>query len=99
MTPGDRVVVMPAGWVKQVGDPMELYNEPANRFVAGFIGSPAMNFAPVHIVAENGGLWAVGGGIRLKVPMPMTNRLRPPARSDVTLGGRPAELHIPTAAH
>ena len=47
MTLGDRVVVMRDGWVQQVGDPMELYNEPANRFVAGFIGSPAMNFAPV----------------------------------------------------
>src|SRR5439155_1345142 len=40
MTLGDRVVVMRDGWVQQVGDPMTLYNEPANRFVAGFIGSP-----------------------------------------------------------
>src|SRR6478736_6327893 len=68
MTLGDRVVVMRDGWVQQVGDPMELYNEPANRFVAGFIGSPAMNFADVRIEAENGGLWAIGDGIRLKVP-------------------------------
>src|SRR5260370_2758596 len=45
MTLGDRVVVMRDGWVQQVGDPMELYNEPANKFVAGFIGSPARNFA------------------------------------------------------
>ncbi len=75
MTLGDRVVVMRDGWVQQVGDPMELYNEPANRFVAGFIGSPAMNFAPVRIEAENGGLWAIGDGIRLKVPAPMTDRL------------------------
>ena len=45
MTLGDRVVVMRDGRVQQVGDPMELYNQPANRFVAGFIGSPAMNFA------------------------------------------------------
>src|SRR6202049_1315328 len=44
-TLGDRVVVMRDGWVQQVGDPLELYNQPANRFVAGFIGSPAMNFA------------------------------------------------------
>ena len=54
MTLGDRVVVMRDGRVQQVGDPMELYNEPANRFVAGFIGSPAMNFAEVRIAAENG---------------------------------------------
>src|SRR3954465_14837016 len=45
MTLGDRVVVMKDGWVQQVGDPMELYNEPANRFVAGFLAPPPMNFA------------------------------------------------------
>src|ERR1700687_1799898 len=68
MTLGDRVVVMRDGWVQQVGDPMELYNEPANRFVAGFIGSPAMNFANVRIGGANGALYAEGEGIRLKVP-------------------------------
>jgi multiple sugar transport system ATP-binding protein len=98
MTLGDRVVVMRDGWVQQVGDPMELYNEPANRFVAGFIGSPAMNFAPVRIEAENGGLWAVGDGIRLKVPAPMTNRLGAHAGSDVTFGIRPEDLHIASEA-
>ena len=45
MTLGDRVVVMKDGLVQQVGEPLELYNQPANKFVAGFIGSPAMNFA------------------------------------------------------
>ena len=94
MTLGDRVVVMRDGWVQQVGDPMELYNEPANRFVAGFIGSPAMNFAPVRIVAEKGGLWAIGEGIGLEVPAPMTNRLGPYAGRDVTFGIRPEDLHI-----
>src|SRR5205807_436161 len=74
MTLGDRVVVMRDGWVQQVGDPMELYNEPANRFVAGFIGSPAMNFAHVRITGENGSIYAVGDGIRLKVPPHMANR-------------------------
>jgi multiple sugar transport system ATP-binding protein len=98
MTLGDRVVVMRDGWVQQVGDPMELYNEPANRFVAGFIGSPAMNFAPVRIEAENGGLWAVGEGIRLKVPAPMTNRVAAHAGRNVTLGIRPEDLHIASEA-
>src|SRR5512144_1397414 len=93
MTLGDRVVVMRDGRVQQVGDPMELYNSPANRFVAGFIGSPAMNFAPVRIVAEKDGLWVIGDGIRLKVPMPLTNRLGPYAGSDVTMGIRPEDLH------
>ena len=58
MTLGDRVVVMKDGVVQQVGEPLELYNTPANRFVAGFIGSPAMNFAAVRIAADNGALWA-----------------------------------------
>ena len=48
MTLGDRVVVMKDGVVQQVGEPLELYNTPANKFVAGFIGSPAMNFADRH---------------------------------------------------
>jgi len=94
MTLGDRVVVMRDGLVQQVGDPMELYNEPANRFVAGFIGSPAMNFAAVRITGENGGLWAEGDGIRLKVPAPITERMGRHAGSDVTLGIRPEDLRI-----
>src|ERR1700693_1840092 len=66
MTLGDRVVVMRDAWVQQVGDPMELYNEPANRFVAGFIGSPAMNFAHVRVGGAHGGVFARGGGLPLQ---------------------------------
>src|SRR5262252_6802078 len=58
MTLGDRVVVMKDGFVQQVGEPLELYNEPANRFVAGFLGSPAMNFATVKLRQDNGAIWA-----------------------------------------
>src|SRR5437667_10404638 len=65
MTLGDRVVVMRDGWVQQVGDPMELYNEPANRFVAGFIGSPAMNFTAVSFAERGGALWAENAGLRI----------------------------------
>src|SRR5271155_496524 len=68
MTLGDRVVVMKDGVVQQVGEPLELYNEPANLFVAGFLGSPAMNFATVQIGETNGALWAEDDGIRIKVP-------------------------------
>src|SRR6201990_1745834 len=49
LTLGDRIAVMRAGMLQQVGAPMELYNRPKNLFVAGFIGSPAMNFLPAHI--------------------------------------------------
>src|SRR6266699_2234799 len=58
MTLGDRVVVMRGGLVQQIGEPLELYNEPANRVVAGFLGSPAMNFATVKVSRENGAIWA-----------------------------------------
>jgi multiple sugar transport system ATP-binding protein len=52
MTLGDRVAVMRSGLLQQVGAPMELYNEPKNLFVAGFIGSPAMNFMPAELDGE-----------------------------------------------
>ncbi len=94
MTLGDRVVVMRDGRVQQVGDPMELYNEPANRFVAGFIGSPAMNFAGVRIAAQNGSLWAESDGIRIKVPQPIAPRLGAYAGKEVTFGVRPEDMHI-----
>src|SRR5271154_2351921 len=94
MTLGDRVVVMKDGVVQQVGDPMELYNEPANRFVAGFIGSPAMNFVGVRLAAVNGGLWAESEGIRLKVPGPLKDRVGPYTGKEVTLGVRPEDLGI-----
>src|SRR6266852_2495204 len=94
MTLGDRVVVMRDGWVQQVGDPMELYNDPANLFVAGFIGSPAMNFATVRIAAENGSLWATSAGIRLKMPAPIVPRLGTHAGKEVTFGIRPEDLRI-----
>src|SRR5438270_2033111 len=94
MTLGDRVVVMRDGWVQQVADPMELYNEPANRFVAGFICSPAMNFADVRIAAENGSLWAEGDGIRLKVPGSMADRVGAHAGKEVAFGIRPEGLRV-----
>src|SRR5579863_8864560 len=98
MTLGDRVVVMRDGRVQQVGDPLQLYNEPANLFVAGFIGSPAMNFASVHIAAENGSLWALSDGIRLKIPGAVADRLGGAAGKDVTFGIRPEDLRLATAA-
>jgi multiple sugar transport system ATP-binding protein len=94
MTLGDRVVVMADGYVQQVGEPMELYNHPANRFVAGFIGSPAMNFASVRIAQDNGAVWATGEGIRLKLPAPEAARLGPYSGKDVTLGVRPEDMRV-----
>jgi multiple sugar transport system ATP-binding protein len=94
MTLGDRVVVMRDGRVQQVGDPLELYNQPANLFVAGFIGSPAMNFAGVRLASENGALWAASDGIRLRLPEALARRLGPSTGKEVTFGIRPEDLRI-----
>jgi len=99
MTLGDRVVVMKDGWVQQVGEPLELYSRPANRFVAGFIGSPAMNFADVTIGEAGGVLWAESPGFRVKVPPPRVDRLRPHKGQRVTLGVRPEDLHLASPTH
>src|SRR5678815_1639875 len=77
MTLGDRVVVMKDGWIQQVGEPLELYGKPANKFVAGFIGSPAMNFMDVTINEVNGTVWAEASGFRVKIPAERAERLRP----------------------
>ena len=66
MTLGHRVVVMKDGRVQQIGEPLELYGRPANKFVAGFIGSPAMNFVEVSISSD--GRWAETEGLRLPAP-------------------------------
>jgi multiple sugar transport system ATP-binding protein len=98
MTLGDRVVVMKDGVVQQVGEPLELYNAPANRFVAGFIGSPAMNFTPVTITGADGALWAVNDAIRIKVPEEIAGRLKRQAGERMTLGIRPEDLRVVGAA-
>jgi multiple sugar transport system ATP-binding protein len=92
MTLGDRVVVMKDGLVQQVGEPLELYGKPANRFVASFIGSPAMNFAEVTINAAGGGLWAETPGLRIGIPAHRREALRGHAGQRVTLGVRPEAL-------
>jgi len=66
----DKIVVMNAGRVEQIGSPLALYDDPANQFVAGFIGSPAMNFFPAAWRRNGAGLAvAVGGGVHLPMPV------------------------------
>src|SRR4030081_449078 len=85
MTLGDRAVVMKDGLVQQVGEPLELYNPPANRFVAGFIGSPAMNFADVTLAASDGSLIAENAGLRGQLPDETAQRPRRPIGPQGTL--------------
>jgi len=89
MTLSDRVVVLDAGVIQQTGTPMELYRQPANTFVAGFIGSPAMNFISGTVVAHDGGL-----AVRTALGTDIAFVAGPDARPDteVTLGMRPEHL-------
>jgi multiple sugar transport system ATP-binding protein len=98
MTLGDRVVVMKDGLVQQVGAPLELYEHPANRFVAGFIGSPAMNFVATSVSQAGGGLWVEAAGIRIRVPPAKQQVLERLAGQRVTLGVRPEALRPATGA-
>ncbi|HZH46033.1 MAG TPA: sn-glycerol-3-phosphate ABC transporter ATP-binding protein UgpC [Roseococcus sp.] len=93
MTLADRVVVMNGGIIEQVGPPQELYHHPATRFVAGFIGSPAMNFLPARLENGAGALRLnLPDGIVLPVPAERTNRYAPHAGKEVLLGLRPEHL-------
>ena len=92
MTLGDRVVVMRDGSVQQVGTPLEIYNQPRNRFVAGFIGSPAMNFIDVTVREADGRLYAEATDFRVRVPDGREAALRPYAQRPVVLGIRPEQI-------
>jgi multiple sugar transport system ATP-binding protein len=100
MTLGDRVVVMKDGWVQQVGEPLELYNKPANRFVAGFIGSPAMNFADVTLNDSNGEAVAEAPGLRIVLPGELAARAKAKLNggAKATLGIRPEDIHMAGAS-
>src|SRR5260370_13518767 len=94
MTIGARGVVRKDGGVQQGGEPLELYNQPANKFVAGFFGSPAMNFAAVTVTEANGSLIAENSGLRIKLPDQTAQRLRGHIGHKVTLGVRPEDLTV-----
>jgi multiple sugar transport system ATP-binding protein len=93
MTMADKIVVLQAGRVEQVGSPLDLYHHPANLFVAGFIGSPRMNMLPAKVVDADvsGTTVALSSGQRISAPVE-TGTARP--GDIVTLGIRPEGLHI-----
>ena len=90
MTLGDRLVVMDSGCAAQVGSPLEVYEQPATMFVAGFIGSPAMNFLEAN-VSEDGRSVVLGGSVQ--VPLNGAG-LTAWARKKVVLGVRPEHLEL-----
>ena len=93
MTLADRIVVMRDGYIEQVGDPMTVYQSPVNKFVAGFIGSPKMNFIPAKLTDDNGTLKAVlTDGQSLSLPADRDDAYRPMIGKPVELGIRPEHL-------
>jgi multiple sugar transport system ATP-binding protein len=94
MTLADRVVVMNAGLIEQVGSPNDLYHSPATKFVAGFIGSPAMNFIPCHLEPAAGALRVrVNDTLSFPVPSDRTARYTPHAgKPNLVLGLRPEHI-------
>ncbi len=94
ITLGDRVVVMDHGVVQQCASALDIYHHPANRFVAGFLGTPPMNFFEGRLADEGGRLWFDEGTARLPVPARATSALRARLASgpEIVLGVRPEAL-------
>jgi multiple sugar transport system ATP-binding protein len=99
MTLGDRIVVMKDGLVQQVGTPLELYRKPTNRFVAGFIGSPAMNFIDATVSAGETGATITAPGLSLGLSGEKAAQLRRHAAREVVIGVRPQHLVLGEGAN
>ncbi|AFH48902.1 ABC-type sugar transport system ATPase subunit [Ignavibacterium album JCM 16511] len=96
MTMGDRIVVMKDGCVQQIDTPLNLYNLPANKFVAGFIGSPSMNFIKGEIAEENFNLFfqSTFGNLKFIIPDEKKNSFIEKKIKKVWLGIRPENIHL-----
>jgi multiple sugar transport system ATP-binding protein len=100
MTMADRIAVMNGGLLEQIGSPRELYESPANRFVAGFIGSPAMNFLQLDVAngaRDAGRLRLVGSGTEVLLDDRQEATLRKQGLQSVLLGVRPEHLAVTRA--
>ncbi len=96
MTLGDRIVIMRDGFVQQIGTPQEVFNHPANLFVAGFIGMPVMNFFDAKLEEQAGKYFVSLGGIRVELSPEKEARLKAKGvkSQTVTLGVRPEHTDI-----
>jgi multiple sugar transport system ATP-binding protein len=92
MTMGDRIVVMKDGLIQQVADPLNLYENPSNMFVAGFIGSPPMNFFKGKIERDGHGLWFREPFFRVRVDEAASRHLEPFVDKEIHLGIRPEQI-------
>jgi len=92
MTLGDRVVVMKDGVIQQCGAPLDVYHRPKNRFVAGFVGTPPMNFFEGVVSRDDGRLWFDEGTGRLAIPEWARGALGPRLGSRIVMGARPQAI-------
>jgi multiple sugar transport system ATP-binding protein len=93
MTMASRIAVMKDGVLQQIDTPQHLYDHPNNVFVAGFIGSPSMNFFDATLVESDGKLEINAGGFRLEVPAAKANEWRQYKGREVIFGIRPEDIH------
>ena len=98
MTMATRIAVINKGVLLQIDTPQTLYDKPNNLFVAGFIGSPAMNFFPAHIRKDGGRLYVDGGTFNLLIPEDRTSIYTPYVDKPIIFGIRPEDIHNPDYA-
>ena len=91
---GDRVVVMNEGWKRQADTPLNIYRHPADRFVAGFLGMPPMNFLQGHLESDNSGLSFISQQLQLKLPNDQSDRFNGDSQKKVVAGIRPEAIEI-----
>ncbi len=98
MTMGDRIAVLKDGIIQQTDEPITLYDCPHNKFVAGFIGSPPMNFMDGRIISEGENIVFDEGNIKVKIPPEFREALAPYTGREIFFGMRPEHLYEPDAA-
>jgi multiple sugar transport system ATP-binding protein len=92
MTMANKIVVMKDGYIQQIGSPLHLYNYPSNKFVAGFIGSPPMNFLTVKVLDEGGQLVLDEGSFKIKPAQEHIESLKKYVGKEAYFGIRPEDL-------
>ena len=93
MTLGTRIAVMRNGEIQQFAEPLEVYDNPSNKFVAGFIGSPPMNFLDGVIVKKNNKLYFDEGEVQIRIADKMANTLKPYINKEIVFGIRPENIY------
>lgn len=95
MSMADKIAVMNSGLLQQVGTPQEIYNRPSNTFVAGFVGSPSMNFLECNLIKHTTTIHLESNGISFKLPNTETGSSHPkPLPKKITIGIRPKDINV-----